>query len=351
MIRTLQPDIIINDRINIPQDYDTPEQFIPATGIPGRDWETCMTMNDTWGFKSYDTDWKSSEDLIRKLVDIVSKGGNFLLNVGPTSEGLIPQASADRLADMGRWMNLNSESIYGTTASVFRKLGWGRCTVKPGKLYLHVFQWPQDGKLVVPGLKNEVTAAYILSDLKKAPLAVERSGEMTTVTVPAKAYDPMDTVVVLEITGTPDVAPQPIKPQADGSILLKAIDADIHGSGLSYEEGKDKDYVTGWRENRDTLSWFFEAPKPGTYAVELTYACDKGKSGSLLDIALNGQTLKWQVKETGSLATYRTGRAGTFKVEAAGNLTLTITPTNLVKDTVMWLRSLSLKLEATKGKK
>jgi len=351
MIRTLQPDIIINDRINIPQDYDTPEQFIPATGIPGRDWETCMTMNDTWGYKSSDTNWKSSPDLIRKLVDIVSKGGNFLLNVGPTSEGLIPQASIDRLADMGRWMNLNSESIYGTTASVFRRLGWGRCTVKPGKLYLHVFQWPQDGKLVVPGLKNEVKAAYILSDLKKTPLAVEQAGEMTTVTVPAKAYDPVDTVVVLEITGTPDVAPQPVKAQADGTILLKAIDADILGSGLRYEEGQDKDYVTGWRENRDTLSWFFEAAKPGNYTVALTYSCDKGKGGSKLDITLNGQTLKWLTRETGSLTTYRTGQAGTFKVDAAGNLTLTITPTSLVKDASMSLRSVSLKLEETKGKK
>jgi alpha-L-fucosidase len=350
MIRSLQPDIIINDRIMIPQDYDTPEQFIPATGIPGRDWETCMTMNDTWGYKSYDNNWKSTPDLIRKLVDIVSKGGNLLLNVGPTAEGLIPRPSVERLSDMGRWMNLNSESIYGTTASVFKRLGWGRCTVKPGKLYLHVFDWPQDGKLVVPGLKNEAKTAYILSDLKKSPLPVERSGEMTTVTVPAKVYDPVDTVVVLEITGAPDIAPQPIKAQADGSILLKAIDADILGSNLRFEEGKDKDFVTGWRENRDILSWFFAAEKPGNYTVELTYSCDKGKAGSKLDITLNGQTLKWLTRETGSLSTSRTGKAGTFKVAAAGNLTLTITPTGLVKDASMCLRTVSLKLEERKAK-
>ncbi len=343
MIRSLQPDIIINDRINIPQDYDTPEQYIPATGLPGRDWETCMTMNDTWGYKSYDNNWKSSKDLIRKLVDIVSKGGNFLLNVGPTAEGLIPQASVDRLADMGRWMNLNSESIYGTTASVFKRLGWGRCTVKPGKLYLHVFDWPQDGKLVVPGLANKVKSAHFLTDLKKTRLAVERSGDSVIVNLPAKAYDPVDTVIVLAIEGAPRIAPQPIKPLADGSIMLKAVDADVHGTHIGYEEGKDKNYLTNWRENRDTLSWFFEAVKAGNYTIALTYGCEKGKGGNTFDITLNGQTLKWQAKETGSLSSDKTVQVGSFKVEAAENLTLTITPTNLVKDSGLSLRSVTLR--------
>ncbi|HEX41295.1 MAG TPA: alpha-L-fucosidase, partial [Phycisphaerales bacterium] len=127
----MQPDLIINNRVgkgrggmsgmsrkgSFAGDFGTPEQEIPARGLPGTDWETCMTMNDTWGFKSYDENWKSTEDLLRKLADIASKGGNFLLNVGPTSEGLIPAASVERLAGMGRWMAANGESIYGTTAS------------------------------------------------------------------------------------------------------------------------------------------------------------------------------------------------------------------------------------------
>lgn len=343
MIRTLQPDIIINDRINIPQDYDTPEQYIPATGLPGRDWETCMTMNDTWGYKSYDNNWKSSKDLIRKLVDITSKGGNFLLNVGPTAEGLIPQPSIDRLADMGRWMNLNNESIYGTTASVFKRLGWGRCTVKPGKLYLHVFDWPQDGKLVVPGLTNEVKSACILSDLKKTRLLVERSGDSVIVNLPAKAYDPVDTVIVLAIEGAPRIAPQPIKPLADGSIMLKAVDADVHGTHIGYEEGKDKDYLSNWTEKTDSVSWLFEAPKPGTYAVELTYACDKGLGGGEFEIVLDGKTLQGKVKATGSPTRFAAVPAGTLTLPAAGPATLTIAPVSLAKGLLMSLRSVSLK--------
>src|SRR5436305_9990970 len=101
-ILKLQPNIITNNRLvrNVPEiegDTETPEQYIPATGFPGRDWETCMTMNSTWGYKSFDNNWKSTEMLLHNLIDIASKGGNYLLNVGPTSEGVIPEPSQERL--------------------------------------------------------------------------------------------------------------------------------------------------------------------------------------------------------------------------------------------------------------
>jgi len=211
---SLQPDIIVNNRVGngrqgmrglsksdeFAGDYGTPEQEIPATGLPGLDWETCMTMNDTWGYKSYDNNWKSREDLLHKLVDIASKGGNFLLNVGPTAEGLIPGPSVERLAAIGEWMNLNSESIYGTTASPLGEVPWGRCTAKPGKLYLHVFDWPTNGRLEVSGLENKVKKAYLLADKKRAKLPVRRQGrDKVVITVPSRATDPVNTVIVLEI--------------------------------------------------------------------------------------------------------------------------------------------------------
>jgi alpha-L-fucosidase len=213
-VRSLKPDIIINNRVGKGRqgmeglskssedagDFGTPEQQIPATGLPGVDWETCMTMNDTWGYKSYDQNWKSTEDLIRKLADIASKGGNFLLNVGPTAEGLIPAASVERLANIGKWMAVNSESIYGTTASPIGAVPWGRCTAKPGKLYLHVFNWPADGNLHVPAVKGEVKKAYLLAESKHTKLTVRSDVEGRAIIVlPKHAPDPVDSVVVLEI--------------------------------------------------------------------------------------------------------------------------------------------------------
>ena len=160
-----------------------------------------MTMNDTWGYKKNDHNWKSTEELLRKLVDIASKGGNYLLNVGPTAEGLIPEPSVERLQAMGKWLKVNGESIYGTTANPLGKLPWGRCTAKPGRLYLHVFDWPTDGKLEVPRLKNKIKKAYLLAD-KKRELAVTREDKNKVVIgLPDNAPDAIDTVVVLEIKG------------------------------------------------------------------------------------------------------------------------------------------------------
>lgn len=217
-VRSLDPDIIVNNRVDkgrqgmagltaagdFAGDFGTPEQEIPATGLPGVDWESCMTMNDTWGYKRDDHHWKSAETLIRNLIDIASKGGNYLLNVGPTAEGLIPEPSVERLTRIGQWMDTNGESIYGTSASPFRRLSWGRATAKPGKLYLHVFDWPA-GPLVVPGLKNRVQRAYLLADRSRS-LAVSATPSGISVVLPKEAPDRVATVVVLEIEGIPQIA-------------------------------------------------------------------------------------------------------------------------------------------------
>ncbi|NLZ04714.1 MAG: alpha-L-fucosidase [Phycisphaerae bacterium] len=213
-LRELQPDLIINNRVGKGRqgmeglnkgdgeyagDFGTPEQQVPATGLPGVDWETCMTMNDTWGFKSYDENWKSSAELIRTLVETTSKGGNFLLNVGPTPEGLIPQASVERLEAMGQWMAVNSESIYGTTASPIGKPEWGYCTAKGETLYLHVTEWPADGKLSVKLPNAGAAKAHLLADKKNKALPVTCTDNQVTVTLPGEAPDAVVSVVVLTV--------------------------------------------------------------------------------------------------------------------------------------------------------
>jgi len=204
MIHKLQPMCLVNNRLGLPADYGTPEQRIPGQA-PKQLFEVCMTLNGHWGYNKNDQNWKSPETIVRNLADIAGKGGNYLLNVGPTAEGTIPDGSIRTLREVGKWMKVNGDSIYGTTAGPFAKTPWGRCTARAGKLYLHVFEWPSDGKLAVPGLKNQVNKAYLLSARDK-PCAITAGNEQVTIAVPPEMPDKIDTVVVLEIQGDPRVS-------------------------------------------------------------------------------------------------------------------------------------------------
>lgn len=205
LLKELRPSIITNMRLGgSTGDYSTPEQFVPSTGLKG-DWETCMTMNAHWGYNAADKNWKPSSDLIHKLINICAKGGNFLLNVGPTAEGEFPPESIERLRDVGQWLKVNGESIYGTTAGPFPFLSWGAATRKGNTVYLNVFEWPADGKLRVP-LHSQVKGATLLSDSARA-LPVTSSAAGLMIDLPKSAPDKVSTVIKLEIAEQPVVEP------------------------------------------------------------------------------------------------------------------------------------------------
>jgi alpha-L-fucosidase len=199
LVHELQPDCLVSGRIgNQMGDYTSArDNRIPPVAVD-TDFETPATINDTWGFKGYDHTWKSIGDMVRKLVDIASKGGDYLLNVGPTAGGSIPKASVGRLLGMGAWLDVNGESVYGTRPGPIQGLDWCRSTLKPGKLYLHVFDWPEGGVLRLPDDGRQFTRAYLLGDPDQASLALRREDGALTISVPDDPIDSMDTVVVLE---------------------------------------------------------------------------------------------------------------------------------------------------------
>lgn len=197
LVHELQPNCLVCGRLgNQLGDYASAgDNRIPQQAVEA-DWETPATINDTWGYKSYDHNWKPAEELIRKLVDIVSKGGNYLLNVGPTAEGVIPQPSVERLEAMGRWLATNGEAVYGTQPGPIQGVAAYRTTRKPGKVYLHVFEWPAGGQIELPAL--QVSRAYLLSDPDHTPLPLSHRGQQVVIQGPAAAPDQADSVIVLE---------------------------------------------------------------------------------------------------------------------------------------------------------
>jgi alpha-L-fucosidase len=219
LIRELQPPALINNRIGLPGDFMTPEQRLPkgipvkgsqvgatspadeglSSGAPApqdfQPWETCMTINTTWAYNKNDTQYKSTTELIRHLIDAASKGGNFLLNVGPTPEGLIQPEFEERLRGVGAWLERNGEAIYGATYGPLQNLDFGRTTAKGKTVYLHVFDLPA-AALEIRGLRSKVRGVRLLDGNK--PLRHAQNGDRLAIHLDGVSPDRHATVFAIE---------------------------------------------------------------------------------------------------------------------------------------------------------
>lgn len=360
LVRAISPHTLINNRVDKGRqgmmgmtadrddgwyrgDFGTPEQEIPATGFaPGVYWESCMTMNDTWGYKANDTNWKSDSALIRNLIDTASKGGNYLLNVGPDATGTIPPASVERLKAVGRWLEVNGESIHGTKAGVFPRLPWGRSTTRAlpdgnTAIYLHVFDWPQDGRLLVPGLTSEVVSVRGLHRDRMLRVAgAEPTDAGVVVRLNGQAWDPHASVIELIVRGTPvidaskaDLASR-TRPGADGVIRLEPVHAEVHGHGPRLETQHGEPNIGYWANADTSVLHRFMTDRPGPHRLALRYALAPDSTGSAVDLVFTWETgeqrVRFEPETTAAWSSFRTADLGVLNLPG-GRIDLRVVPT------------------------
>ncbi len=268
-----------------------------------------MTLNDTWGYKKDDNNWKSSAVLVRQLVQVAARNGNYLLNVGPTAQGVIPAPSVERLTEVGQWMKVNGDSIYGTTGSPFAyDFPWGAITAKPGKIYLHIFEWPADTVFSIVGIKTKVKNAYMLADAAHRPLYVRqdnspRLDHYSLLLRLKSAPDNKDSVVVLETDGALDVQDGVLQ-QPDGSVTLPANLGALHTtSGKAPQMQIDTRGVAArWTKVDDWMNWGFRSA-PGRFnVVVITSQTKDGKDwegGHEIVISVDGKEIKGVISDDG----------------------------------------------------
>ncbi len=271
-VHALQPDCLVSGRVGHDcGDYGSlGDNQIPAGPVTG-DWETPATLNATWGFKHYDHNWKTVDYLVRLLVQCASKGVNYLLNIGPDAQGVVPAPSVERLEAVGQWLKANGESIYGTRQNPFPgDFPWGRVTCKEGHLYLHFFTWPGAG-FALAGLRSKVLGARLLADGRQIVRVHQECDDATgyhllRLELPATPPDPSVSVVALDLASEPDIDPLPVQ-QPDGGLVLPAYLAEIVGPDTAAVKVDRSGYVTGWDAPGTGLNWSFRLRRPGRYRV------------------------------------------------------------------------------------
>jgi len=349
-VKQYQPQALVNSRVghyhmeSIGDFEEMPDKGIPAAAINDY-FQTPQTLNHTWGYSKADTAWKSPETVIQQLIEVVSRGGSFLLNMGPKGNGEIPEETVAIFKEVGKWVNRNAEGIYGTTSNPLGELDWGYCTVKEDKLYLFVRDWPQNKQISITGLQNQVKSARMLAN-DSTKLSVEKSGNQTHITLPQKPTDSPISVVVLHTDGKPTVDPQVVTVNEKGELVFNYLKVITSGKALKRYSRKLGFNISKWTNSNDFVTWHVQVDKPGIYKVNVDYAADKESEGKPYEISLESSSIKSKVQYTGSmfnlLPEYYNFTVGYLEINQPGKYTLTIKPLTESESNLMYLRRLVL---------
>lgn len=351
-IREARPNCIINERIgNGMGDYLTPEQYIPAE--VSQPFEVCMTLNDTWGYKYYDRNWKSAKEIVENLIDIASKGGNYLLNIGPDSKGIIPAQTVKILKLVGEWMDKNGESIYGSSVSPIGRLPFkdARCTAKPEKLYIHLMEWPEGNKMVVP-INAKVKSVYYLADPSKQELSFQHNESHDLIinldidNISTDVIDPYSTTLVIEYSGelkplSSDFLVDPAFPAFfDPMVAKTSSDSLQYGFNKLWNEHRGFE-ILKWKDT-SKLSWDFRTIRDGIYEVEIDYAADENCLDNEMKLSVGDQTFSFKTENTGDWYKYQKTILGKVKIAQGTHARVVLTPQIIHGSKVMNIKSVAL---------
>ena len=300
-VRKAKPSMVVNGRLvsglgDYASTCDRPAEFRPQDG----DWEGVPTTNESYGYNKNDRSHKPAAHFIQLLAKSAARGGNQLMNIGPMGDGRIDEADVKILKGIGAWWKVNSESIRGTTRTPLAVQAWGESTRKGNRLYLHVFQWPADGKLVVGGLKTAVTKAWLLANPGTA-LEAARAGLDVTIAVPANAPDAADSVVVVECDGEPQADPVRLLSPRVAVDTLRGFDAALTGRLQLGPGKKTDDVVLGWNKKEQAVAWPIRVNERITFQVAINYdAPGESKSGQTAEGDAGREAVKRQKGAAGS---------------------------------------------------
>ena len=351
LVREYQPKCIINGRVgsynlDLIGDYqNTSDNGMPPGGVEEY-WETPQTLNHTWGYSKFDKEWKSTGEVIHRLAEIVSKGGNYLLNIGPMGDGSIPEESIKVLKGVGAWMNKYSESIYGTTASPLQYQDWGFCTARDSLLYLHVINWPENDILEVKGLRNLPLDSYLFLD--RAKLEASREGASVIIDLAGVQPDEYNTVIALQVAGTPESDPMVLPAKPSDSIKLGYLAAITSGKAVKRYNRRGDFFISKWNSPEDEVSWLVEMMGPGNYKVNITYSAPAESTGEGFILESAGQSLDGRIQDTGEPFQYKTYDLGGFKFLESGIQRIIIRPAAESKGDLMYFHSLQFTPEIGK---
>jgi alpha-L-fucosidase len=343
-LRAADPHVVVNGRLV--RDYgDYKNTADRPAEIPYTDghWEGIPTTNESYGWSRVDHSHKPPEHFIVLLAKSVSKGGNMLLNIGPMGDGEIDPADVSILRGIGAWMRVNHESIYECGRTPLAVQNWGTSTLnaKTHALYLHVFHWPANGKLLVGGLKSDPQSARLLASAAAAITWKRVSANDVELAVPATAPDAADTVIRLDFAGKIEADFARYVP-GEGSTTLHVMDGALDGKGLRYGDGKrNNDCTLEWRQPGSGVAWPVRLTAPTRFAVALNYATAAKNDGGTFEIAGAEKTLTGTVRPTESATAFATVPVGEIELPA-GEFTLTVRAATVSGGSLMKLRTVEL---------